>query len=276
MLVFIISLRSPAVAGNWRIISELCTRTLESCCSQSVDAFRVLLVCNKPPESLPSLRPLTVIAEDFPVPQTKQEQLVDKYRKIQRGLIYARPWAPFYWMKVDADDCVSNRLAEHVASRSATPGWFFPQGYVYSEGASQVYLERRDFFRMCGTSSILFCGSADQLPQSMNQELREFDYLQIPHGELVEFMERVGRPLTALPFPGAVYCTGTGENWSGFSGVETFHSLKWKIRRFFNLKRLTPRIETEFALRPLTPSGGSIPDQRLVDSCNRPNSADRC
>jgi hypothetical protein len=231
-------------------VCALCARTVESCCAQTGGDFRVVIVCNEAPPLPYGLQHLTVIRENFPVPRTKDGQLVDKYRKIQRGLIHARPWVPFHWSKVDADDCVSNRLSAFVAKHAVANGWIFRQGFVYTEGAAEIYLERRNFHQVCGTSSILRCEDLDLLPTSMDQAFTEFEYLRTPHGDLTTLVSQT-TPLAELPFPGAVYCTGTGENWSEFGGVGDYRSIRWTIRRLLNLRRLTPRIRREFSLRDL-------------------------
>src|SRR5437879_5844046 len=41
MLVFIIPLATRAIARDWRRVSDLCARTVESCCAQVADDFRV-------------------------------------------------------------------------------------------------------------------------------------------------------------------------------------------------------------------------------------------
>ena len=145
MLVFIIPLRSRAVSKNWERVSALCARAVVSCCRQLDGESHTILVCRETPELPAGLKNLTVIAEPFLVPENKADQMKDKYRKIQRGLIEARATAPFFWMKVDSDDCVSNRLAGHVRKNAQAPGFLFRRGWIYEENCHTAYWERKGF-----------------------------------------------------------------------------------------------------------------------------------
>jgi len=254
MLVFIIPLRSRAVSHNWEKVAALCARTVASCCRQSKGESRTFLVCREAPALPVGLKNLTIIAEPFPVPQDKSAQMQDKYRKIQRGLIAARSLAPFFWMKVDSDDCVSNRLAGFAQAHEKSPGWFFRRGWIHEENTRTAYWERQGFFKVCGTSSILACRRPEELPASMDEPLEKFTYLSTPHNELDQVSVRQGTPLWELPFAGAVYCTGTGENWTGSRGVRDYRSKKWMLRRLMNTRFATPRWREEFGVTPLPQS----------------------
>ncbi len=248
MLTFVVPLRSRAASNDWKLVSALCVRTLRSCCRQTSNDFRVVLVGNERPDLPDDLKNLTVIEEEFPIPTTKDEMRVDKYAKIQRALIHLRDAAPFYWAKVDSDDCVSNRLCDYVEFRPKENGWFFPKGYIYTMGSSHVYAERSNFFRVCGTSTIMWADSKAMLPSSLDEPRSNFDYLNISHSDIPEHMKEIGRPLRALPFYGAVYCVGHGENLSGFGGVQDFKSMKWKLRQIVNRKPLADKLRLEFGL----------------------------
>jgi hypothetical protein len=247
VLYFFVPLRSRAVSRDWNKVAALCRRTLLSCSAQTLDRFRIVLACHEVPDIPREVRNLTVIQMDGRIPANSDDQMTDKYRKIQRALLSLRGQEPFYWMKVDADDCVSNRLCEFVTSAPAQHGWYLPSGYVYTEGQSHLYFERRNFHRWCGTSTILRAASADGFPTPSDNDVPDFEFLK-PHHELVEHMEAVGTPLAALPFPGGVYCVGSGENWSGFGGVTELRSKSWTIRRWINRRKLTAARAQEFSL----------------------------
>jgi hypothetical protein len=251
MLYFIIPLRSRAASRDWSQVSELCRRTLKACSAQTTNNFQILLVCHEVPDILSDIKNLTILRVDFPVPMTRNDQSVDKYRKIRRALVDLRGRAPFFWAKVDADDCVSNRLCEFVTSRRSEYGWYFPTGYVYTEGDTHLYLERTIFHKRCGTSTILRAACADELPTSDDAPLSNFGYLNVHHNEIVDYMRAKGATLEPLPFPGAVYCVGNGENWSQFKGVTQFRSITWTLRRWLNRRKITDRLAQEFSLAKL-------------------------
>jgi hypothetical protein len=197
------------------------------------------------------LENLTVVAEDFAIPEDMESQMLDKYRKIQRGLIEARKLSPNFWMKVDSDDCVSNRVAAFVGNHSESPGWLITKGWIHSEGKSAAFLERRHFFQLCGTSSIISWRKFGDMPRSMDEPLSKFPFLNTSHVELDRLAERCGAPFDSLRFAGAIYCTATGENWSGFGGVTEFRSKKWFLRRLFHTHHMSGAIRREFGYYPL-------------------------
>lgn len=250
MLVFIIPLRSRAVSRDWEKVSALCARTVASCCRQQNGDHRTVLVCREAPALPGGLKNLTVIEENFPIPKDKSEQMKDKYRKIQRGLIEIRTLAPFFWMKVDSDDCVSNRLAGFVQRNASGPGWLFHRGWIHEENCRTAYWERTGFFKVCGTSSILACRKPEELPGSMDEPLEKFPYLSTPHNQLDQLASGPGNGLAGLPFAGAIYCTGNGENWTGSRGVRDYRSKKWMLRRLFNTRLVTQHLKAEFGLTP--------------------------
>jgi hypothetical protein len=151
-------------------------------------------------------------------------------------------------MKVDADDCVSNRLGSFLEGRTDRRSWLFHKGYIYTEGASTCYLEQSRFYQRCGTSSILWEPDQNRLPKSMDQDRADFKFLSTPHDELMTSIRESGGEFGWLPFPGSVYCVGSGENWSGFSGVDDFRSLRWALKKFVNTRPLTLPLRMEFGL----------------------------
>ena len=150
--------------------------------------------------------------------------LADKGTKLAVGVLAAERHAPHHLMVV-ADDVVSNRLAGFVNQHARAAGWYVDEGLVYAEGKGLV---RRvhGFNGMCGTSVILRRDLLDapDLPLTASQDdLREgFGAFQVrellgSHKTAVTHFAARGEPLAPLPFPGAGYVLGTGENHSGGS-----------------------------------------------------------
>jgi hypothetical protein len=248
MLYFIVPLRSRAASKDWNKVSRLCERTLRSICRQTSSKFRVFLVCRDLPEMNFAHPNLRIIQEDFPVPEAqKVPQMGDKIRKLRRALVAVREEGGGHVMGVDADDLVHRSLAALVEANTNSNGWFFPYGYSYDEGGQ--WLERHsDFYRRCGTSNIIRIGCED-LPRDMDSPREKYFFLCNGHHVIVDFMARHGRPLAALPFPGAIYVKDTGENWSGppLQGI----GFRAHLSRLSRLRPLTPRQRVIFGIRPL-------------------------
>jgi hypothetical protein len=248
MLTFIVPLQSPMVSKNWSYVQKLSRRTLRSICQQTSDEFRVILVCNESPGEVDGLRNLIVIEESFPIPgPSTPERMNDKWLKVKRGLAEARQYAPGYVMICDADDCVSRRLAAFCNAATRCPGWSFDRAFIHDEGSSWLFL-RDEFARLCGTSAIVWA-EQQELPSSMDDSQGYF-LLSHGHGVISDYLASVGRPLTPLPFPGAVYCTGTGENDSGLR-FGNWRSRRLALQKLWKSRYLSRRWIREFGLHPL-------------------------
>jgi hypothetical protein len=250
-LTFIVPLRNRAVARDWSRVSALCNDTLGSTLNQDHPNHRTLLVCKELPEGYEDHPKLIAIQEEFAEPSNKTEQLEDKYRKIQRGLIEARRMlsggGATHIMVVDADDLVSNRLAGVIAADPSQAGWICESGYYFREGSRTVIRHPQGFHLYCGSSAIVRSTAAD-LPLTMDQPKRSFPLLGYGHHQIAEHMSKAGTPLLPLKFPGAIYRVETGENWSGFA-FDRVKSRRFALRRWLNTRPLTQRIRDEFHLR---------------------------
>lgn len=249
MLTFIVPLQSPAASRDWQYVQRLCRRTLRSICNQSFDDFRVILVCNESPTGIGDLRNLTIIKEAFPIPgPSTAERMNDKWLKVKRGLVEARQNGAGYIMICDADDCVSNRLAEFCERSPRCAGWSLDRAFIHDEGSSWLFL-RDGFARLCGTSAMVWA-EPHELPSSMDDPIDRYFLLCHGHGVISDYLASVGRPLAPLPFPGAVYCTGTGENDSGFRFAD-WRSRKLLLQKILNARLLNRKRVQEFGLFPL-------------------------
>lgn len=249
MIVFVVPLQSPAASRDWANVSRLAERTLRSVCRQSCSDFRVILVCNERPRGDYDHPALTVLERDFPLPgPTTEERMGDKGRKLHHALVHARQWAPFHFMSVDADDCVSRRLAALSKDSPEAPGWFFEKGYMHDEGSRFLYL-RENFHLACGTSHIARC-TADDLPASLDDSEERFWPLKYGHTTLEQFLRGRGTPLAPLPFPGAIYITATGENDSGLA-LRNWRGARMLLSKLRHSRLLTRTVREEFGLYDL-------------------------
>ena len=266
MLVFIVPLKSAKISRSWSLSNRLFERCIRSICRQTSDTFRVVVVCNERPE-IPFSHPhVHYIEVDFPppFPEADEEQTggyeygysrdiarknADKARKIHTGLEYAARYQPTHSMVVDADDCVSSRLADFVSRNPRSDGWFFKKGYLYPEGGRFLYFNVRNFYQICGSSVIIAYGLTQAL--FSNPEFYEHTFDEPPPGVA----------LAPLPFPGAVYSMENGDNI--YMSSETRQSINGTLlkrifsRNIFALARkvmkyrpafLTGSIRSEFGI----------------------------
>jgi hypothetical protein len=259
-LAFIVPLRSSRVSKSWNQVCDLFERTLHSICNQSSLDFKVIVVCHEMPLIRFTSSHVTYIQVNFPLPYLVGDYMLDcqakdrdKNKKILTGLIHARESGCSYAMVVDADDCISNKIAEFVSRNKGSNGWFLDSGYEHKEGDSYVIVRKRKFHKMSGTSNIL---NLDLLKIEMDTPMEKVEHDFLFHNIIVSIMRRRKKPLQPLPFPGALYITDTGENlWSEDSlfwqKKPTFKDLvnrfiTRKFYRFFIVREFHRSLRNEF------------------------------
>ena len=121
MLVFVVPLKSEQVSKSWDKVSQLLERTLKSICNQTSSQFQVVVVCHEKPLvrfSHPAIEYVQMIYDIPEHPNKIVKGLTDKGRKVLRGIVEAKKYNPTHVMLVDADDCVSSKLASFVEKKS--------------------------------------------------------------------------------------------------------------------------------------------------------------
>jgi hypothetical protein len=250
MLVIIVPLRNRSTTRDWTLISRLCARSLRSYCTAGPDTLRVVLVCREVPEMTFSHPALTIISEEFPDPGTDHDARErDKWVKLKRGLVETRHLAPAHFMFADADDLLHRAIPPMVAREPQSHGWIFPHGYAYEEPRSFAY-RWPHFDQFCGTSAIVRC-LPEELPASMDDPTERFFLLCQGHPVIREFMEKRGTPLQAVPYPAAIYLTGTGENHSGIR-LRDWRGRKITLQKLLRARPVTARLRRDFGLTPLS------------------------
>jgi hypothetical protein len=278
VFIFIIPLLHPQNATSWDHVLDLLERTLKSVSNQTASEFKVILVYNEG-SRLRSYHP-GVIYHPINLPPNPLYELgssteqgrnsfrLDKGKKCLAGLYRARefsnPQSPAYVMFVDADDCVSSRMVEFASHSSQSNGWFVDQGYLYKEGGHLMYHLQTNFSRLCGTCHVIRYDLFD-LPLQMEAVSQEYILRGLgSHIFIREMLAEKGTPLDPLPFAGAVYVFGHGDNHSqtpGYRSLILGRSRKSKgfsktLRMLSHFRLQTNSLRREFGLYPI-----KYPDQ---------------
>ncbi len=251
MLVFVIPLQSKAVSKSWEKVSQLFEKCVQSVCRQTHPDFHVVVVCHDKPDTTFKHSQLSYIEVDFPIPDInasikkdiQDQKRTDKGRKQLKGLVAAQDFNPSHTMLLDADDLVSNRLAELVHQNPQVHGWVFKDGYLYAHGSNWIYKKSGNFYKMCGSCNIIR-NSVNNIPENPEYD-RGYGYYKfyIEHQKVNEVLARKGYALEVLPFPGAVYIIQTGENI--YFDSSRLHK---GILRYLNYRWVRSRLQREFNL----------------------------
>jgi hypothetical protein len=244
MLAFIIPLKSAKVSKDWEKTSALFERCLHSVCNQTSKEFKTIVVCNELPKVSFHHESIEYVQVDFIPPEKENNPITkadtDKGRRIFKGILYAQKFSPTHIMSVDADDCVSNQLAQFVLNNRDSESWYFDSGWKYRDGEPVIYFKRSSFYTMSGTSNII---SNQCLSLPSNPEFnRGYGYYKfyIDHQKIKDKLEKRSFSVSRLPFPGAVYILSTGDNISGNENKLSFN--------FLNKRKLSQKIHSEFCL----------------------------
>ena len=247
MLVFVTPLMSSQVAQNWERVKQLFIRTIRSACAQTCPDFRVLVVCHEIPDIEFQHPAIDFLPVSFPPPGADRlRRISDQNRKIFVGLQRSLTFRPSHVMILDADDCVSKRVAAHVAAHSSSNGWYINKGYFHMEGCPEIHWERHRFHKWCGSSHVL-------RPEFMDLPDQYFEGWRYRHTQAAIKMRKRGTPIQPLPFPGAVYNVSHSENLNDYAPILWPKNPFLRFaRRVLFYRRLTPRIRDEFGLYPLS------------------------
>ena len=256
MLAFITPLPHPHNCDSYARISRLLRRTVDSIRGQDSEKFVLIVVGNRRPEGLPDDQRFEWLGVDLPpassrpgrvLPEDTVRVFADKSAKLAAGLLAARQYSPTHVMFCDCDDLVHRGLASFSEKHAGEPGWYVDAGYVYWEGSGRLAPVRK-FHLICGTSFViawhLLGVPGDVGPHDDAAEIRQawdkklFTGVLGRHQTKLGYFRGRGVEMAPLPFPGAIWVRGTGENVSRFGG---FASITGKlvdgaIRRDFSFE----------------------------------------
>lgn len=230
MLIFIIPVIHPEKCSNYRKVSNILNNTLFSVCNQLDPDFRVIVVCNKKPDLTINNDKIEIIEVDFPLPPSPtclddrhSHVYRDKGSKVLVGLLNAAKYKPTHYMVMDHDDFVSNKLSGYIKNNPKHNGWFFSEGYVYSN-ITKIIALKKNFQSYCGTSHIIrsdLLTTHDNIQTNpsyniIQNNIDNYYLLKIlgNHNDHLKYFAEKGTPLSPLPFIGSIWNLDTGDNCS--------------------------------------------------------------
>lgn len=175
MLTFVVPFRSKASSKDWNYHCALLNRTIRSILNQTVDNFKVIVVYTDFPEekienknliwlyfpfqflTVHEIADYESYAKQYFAKEKYAEYAMDQARRSIYGSQLARELGSSYIMSVDADDLVSNKIAEFVEEHKniKNSGWYVDRGYIYLDGKNYIYRYPKDINHFCGSTPII-------------------------------------------------------------------------------------------------------------------------
>lgn len=227
LLTFIIPVRHQDNARDWPTLKANLAQTMASVAAQTHADWHGIVVANHRADLPPLPAGFEAERVDFSPnilhdrgSSSRDDFLdafrIDKGRRVLAGMLAARESR--YFMIVDDDDFVSNRLANYVSQNNGPVGWKIERGYAWTDGGRILY-RLDDFNHVCGTSLIIRSDIYD-LPQNAQDADRDFVMQMLgSHHGVDKLLASKGTPLTPLPFRGAIYRVGHAGSHSRTPGI---------------------------------------------------------
>lgn len=226
-MTFLIPVRHPDNSPDWSRLKAKLAQTVGSIAAQTNGDWRGIIVANEGADLPPLPEKFSVEWVIFPANdlhdrgnRPKEEFLdafrIDKGRRVLKGMLHARDSR--YFMIVDDDDFVSNRIAQYVSDHADANGWTVDRGYVWDDGGKLLY-KHDDFNHVCGTSLIVR-SDLYALPERFEDASADFiKYTLGGHYGVARLLAERGTPLNTLPFRGAIYRVGHSGSHSQTPGI---------------------------------------------------------
>lgn len=267
MIAFILPLKPKTQSKNWEKDCSLLQKTIESLLNQRSSNYKIFVVYTDEPLIKNADSKITWVKFPYPfvafdaIPEASEilphfnfdklmlERRWDKSKKIFYGCKQAKEQGCTYFMSVDADDLISNRLVEYVENRMSTddcPGFYINRGYLLKYGSNRMIRMDDGMQNFNGSTHLL---RSDLVPIPDFEKGKWLDYnLFTSHGWVLHRLkESRNVQLEAIPFPAVIY-VAHGGNISKVSSL----GFKEKIKRWIKLivrgQNLNQPIRTEFAI----------------------------
>lgn len=262
-LTFLLPIRHPASVPGWDIVKCLMARTFASISNQTVPNWQAIVIANSGTDlpQLPNRFRVVWVNFDLLSLGKKEEDertyydrfRLEKGRRVMAGLVDARPTG--HVMIVDYDDFVSRRVSEIVEDQPTSAGWFLGSGYIY-DGGGLVYHYPRNFHEICGTSHIVRTDLL-RIPAALSDAPTDYVKRMLgSHMSIKGELAKMGTPLAALPFHGAMYrvghsasTEGTANIWSQFVKPRSLMDAPRAIARLSRLRLMSAKLRDEFGVK---------------------------
>lgn len=229
-IYFGMPLRSAVTTKNWDGVSQLFRNTIRAIAAQTDPDIHILVACHEQPDMLGFEDPrLEFLPAENPRPHDMPSQVHDQSAKLRQICREIARRGGGYFVLMDADDLISNRMAAFLRADDNRRGYFYEEGYILNV-AGGSFEKVAPFWKHCGTCAVFWL-----TPEDLDSGEQGFIARLLPprmsHHSFPFVPGNFGRPLEPLPFPGAVYLRHHGHNRS----VERRRGIRLIRTRFRNV-----------------------------------------
>ncbi|HEX8546941.1 MAG TPA: glycosyltransferase family A protein [Cytophagaceae bacterium] len=257
-LGIVIPLKSKRVSDNWNLTSKLLDETLTSLRNQSLQNFKVIIVCHELPDISAENKNIAQFLQcDFELRSHKPGQeithykqidyILDKNRKISYGLEAIQSRDIEYFMVLDADDLVHKDFVKYIMDTKDPNGYIVHLGYQYYTDLEKV-VDRNDIDKICGSSTVLH-ESLVPIPSKITDEsMTIIPWCFLCHSHMETHYSETKRLLHEIPFPSVLYKLGHGQNASDEFREGLLDYIKLKAKLLIKGKKATVEIKSSFGI----------------------------
>ena len=265
MLGFIIPFKAKVKSKNWEVDCHFLANTLNSICNQLDNNYLVYVVYTDLPVNLTKNEKIIFIYFPYSFIDNEElkrvelktdpnsefvidERMFDQGKRILFGCKKARKDGCNFFMSVDADDLISNRISSFISQNSKEKiGWFVNQGYLLKNGTPLLIKINKNMDYLNCSTHIIHESLIPEVNFNSNK-IEDFSFFS-SHGYLRERIRIIkNETLKPLPFKALIYFIHDS-NWSGFG---TSMKKKW-FKTFGKYvifgKFLNASIKREFGIR---------------------------
>lgn len=221
----VIPLKSKAVSNDWNSVCRALQNTLRSIAGQSHTDYQVQVVGHEAPEiDWPKSNVRRFHQLEIPIPditgdggfQEREsfDRILDKNRKIVRGMQLLESDDITHWFYLDADDLVHRDFVKTILEFNPPHGAILDQGYLYFQDV-QRFAATDQLSKLCGSTSVLNAEPISVPAGLEREDLNKIPWCRYSHFSMDQyFQEYFQTAPTPIPHPMIAYVLGHGDNCS--------------------------------------------------------------
>jgi hypothetical protein len=250
-LGIVIPLKARLAARNWARVCESLSRTLLSVEGQSCPDFEAIVVGHDEPAFMPG-KSVAFHSIETSIPALKAggnyanrddfDRILDKNRKIVRGMQLLQCHNISHWYYLDADDLLDRNFVEKILQASPTYGCVIDGGFLFYARSRRI-IRCNHLSQVCGSTSVLADKIANVPETTSDERLRDVPWCRYPHSKMIDFFtEELRREPPIINCPLVSYVLEHGDNCSD----EFRQSLADRIKRYVKPRLLGKRCDEHF------------------------------